>query len=287
MQIIQEVFTMNTTTQIGFGCFLPGKSETEAIQIINTAMETGYRYFDTASFYGTEKALGTAIQNSGLDRQELRIASKLWINERGYQNAKDAFYRSLDALNLDYLDTYLIHWPKASFDDTTWEKINDDTFRAMEELQEEGLIRKLGVSNFLSHHLTSLTKLGHTPDYNQLELHPGFMQECSVAASKAIGAKVQAWSPLGRGALLQNDYLKYLSNKYGKSVPQICLIYLLQQDIMPIVKASSKERMLQNLDVFDVTLSDEDISMLSCMPQTGWSGEHPDFVIPGQEPFAF
>lgn len=278
---------MKGMDQIGFGCFLPRKTEDEMLQIIETAIDAGYRYFDTASFYGTEKALGTAIKNSGIPREEFRIASKLWIDERGYQNALDAFDRSMERLQMDYLDVYFIHWPKNSFDDTTWQDVNNDTFRAMEALQESGQIRHLGTSNFLSHHLKGLLENGHTPDYNQLELHPGYMQERSVADTKAAGAIVQAWSPLGRGALMNNEYLLLLSKKYGKSVPQICLMYLLQNDIMPIVKASGKERMLQNLDVFDVTIEEEDLSMLTCMPQTGWSGEHPDFVIPKQPPFAF
>lgn len=267
--------------RIGFGCYLPGKSAEEAKEIIKMAIDAGYRYFDTASFYGTEEALGAAIKESGIAREEFTIASKLWIDERGYQKAKDAFERSINRLGVAYLDAYLIHWPKSGVKDTTWEQVNHETFLAMEEMQQQGLIKQLGTSNFLSHHLASLAKYNHKTVINQLELHPGYMQEKSVADSKQAGAIVQAWSPLGRGSLLNHAYLMSLSEKYGKSVPQICLIYLLQNGIMPIVKASNMVRMLQNLDVFDVSLETQDVSVLSCMPQTGWSGEHPDFVIPG------
>lgn len=271
---------MDLTKTIGFGCYLPGKSKEECEEILGLAIEAGYRYFDTASFYETERSLGAAIKRSGLDRKEVMIASKLWIDEKGYAQTKEAFYRSLERLGVEYLDAYLVHWPKSCVNDREWKKVNADTFRAMTELKEEGLIKKLGTSNFLSHHLEALAQEGFVPDLNQLELHPGYMQENALRDSQNANILVQAWSPLGRGALLQNEYLLSLSAKYGKSVPQICLIYLLQRGIMPIVKASGKERMLANLDVFDVTLDKEDLQILNCMPQAGWTGEHPDFIIP-------
>lgn len=268
------------TTKIGFGCYLPGKSQKEATDILITALETGYRYFDTASFYETEKALGLAVKQSGISRNDLLLTSKLWIDEKGYQNTKEAFYRSLDRLQTDYLDTYLIHWPKAAVDDTEWEKTNHETLLAMEDLSREGLIKNIGVSNFLSHHLSSAIDHGHKPVVNQLELHPGYCQEETLKKCFDEGIQVQAWSPLGRAALLDNAFLMSLSKKYGKSVSQICLIYLLQRGIMPLVKASSKERMAENLDVFDIRLDALDMSMITCMPPVGFSGEHPDFVIP-------
>lgn len=271
---------MITTEKIGFGCFLPGKSAAEATTILEIAIEAGYRYFDTASFYQTERSLGAAIKNASIDRCELFIASKLWTDERGYQNAKDACYRSLDRLGVDYLDAYLIHWPKNAPSDQNWITENLETFRAMKDLQKEGVIKNIGVSNFLSHHLEALTKEGCNPVINQLELHPGYCQEKALADSQNKDILVQAWSPLGRGSLLNHEYLISLSQKYGKTVSQICLIYLLQRNIMPIVKASGMERMLENQNVFDVTLEKEDLLMLSCMPPTGWSGEHPDFFIP-------
>ena len=268
------------TERIGFGCYLPGKSRDEAIDILTTAIETGYRYFDTASFYETERALGLAIKQSGIPRNELQLASKLWIDEKGYQNTKDAFYRSLDRLQTEYLDTYLIHWPKAAIDDSLWEEQNHETLLAMEDLAKEGLIKNTGVSNFLCHHLDSALIHGHKPSVDQLELHPGYCQEQTLQKCFGEGIQVQAWSPLGRAALLDNAFLVSLSKKYGKSVSQICLIYLLQRGIMPLVKASSKERMAENLNIFDIRLDAQDMSMITCMPPVGWSGEHPDFVIP-------
>lgn len=265
---------------IGFGCYLPGKSAVEAVNIMALAIEAGFRYFDTASFYETERSLGKAIAKTGIDRDDLFIASKLWIDERGYQEAKDALNRTLERLGVDYLDAYIIHWPRKSADDTDWKQKDSDTFRAMIEMKEQGLIRNIGTSNFLSHHLESLAKEGFVPELNQLELHPGYMQEYTLRDTQAAGILAQAWSPLGRGAVLDNELLKKMANKYGKSVPQICLIYLMERGIMPIVKASSRERMLANLDVFDTKMDKEDVQIISSMPQTGWSGEHPDFHIP-------
>lgn len=271
---------INVIDKIGFGCYLPGKSSEEATAIITQAIDCGYRYFDTASFYKTEQPLGVAIKQSGVNREELFIASKLWIDEKGYKQAKEALYRTLDRLGLEYIDLYLIHWPKSGVDDMSWKDVNNDTFRAMLELKSEGLIKNIGTSNFLPHHIEALHENNYIPAVNQLELHPGYCQPDAVAVCEDKGILVQAWSPLGRGAVLNNEFLLSLGNRYGKSVAQLCLIYLLQKGIMPIVKASDRERMLQNRDIFDTRLATEDISMIDCMPQTGWSGEHPDFVIP-------
>ena len=271
---------MITNEKIGFGCYLPGKNDEEKATILESAIEAGYRYFDTASFYYTEEALAGAIKRSGIERNGLFIASKLWINERGYTGAKEACYRSLERLGTDYLDAYFIHWPRESYNDTEWKKTDTDTMRALTELREEGVIRHIGTSNFLAHHLEALYQNGFKPEINQLELHPGYLQEYTTAKCRENGILIQAWSPLARGAVLNNELLESTAHKYGKTVSQICLIYLLQRGIMPLVKASSKERMISNLDVFDIRLEQEDVDMISCMPQTGWSGEHPDFAVP-------
>ena len=264
---------------VGFGTY--NAKGGDNLQMIKDAIEVGYRYFDTASLYGTERALGQAIKESGLPREAFQIATKGWIDEMGYENTKAALERSLSRLQTDYVDFYLIHWPKANEEDEAWKPRDLETWRAMEEMVEEGKIKAIGLSNFLPHHLDNI--LEHCrikPVLNQLELHVGYSQEAAVAYSKERGIQVQAWSPFARGVLEDHPLVGRLADKYGKSPAQVCLRFLYQKGIMPLIKASAKERMLQNLDVFDFTLEKEDVQMLECMPQNTWGGEHPDFAIP-------
>ncbi len=266
--------------KIGFGCFFPGTAKEEVTEVLLKAMECNYRFFDTASFYETERALGEAIQRSGIARDELVIQTKLWIDERGYENTKEACYRSLDRLKLDYLDSYLIHWPRSSSTDNSFQEVNHETLRAMEELQKEGVIKNIGLSNFLPHHIDAIKKYGHIASVDQLELHPGYFQE--EAVKKALDEKmiVQAWSPLGRGSVMENELLNRLAKQYGKSVSQICLNYLLQKGVVPIVKSSSEKRMKENIEALDFAIANENVREIDSMERTGWSGEHPDTNIP-------
>lgn len=264
---------------IGFGTY--NAKGGDNLQMIKDAIEVGYRYFDTASLYGTERALGQAIKESGLPREAFQIATKVWIDEMGYENTKAALERSLSRLQTDYVDFYLIHWPKANEEDSEWKTRDLETWRAMEEMVEEGKIKAIGLSNFLPHHLDNI--LEHCrikPVVNQLELHVGYSQEAAVAYSQERGIRVQAWSPFARGVLEEHSLVRRLADKYGKSPAQVCLRFLYQKGIMPLIKASAKERMLQNLDIFDFALEKEDVQMLECMPQNTWGGEHPDFAIP-------
>lgn len=264
---------------IGFGTYNPKGGDN--VEILKQAIACGYRYFDTASLYGTERALGQAIRESGIDRSEFVVATKVWIDEMGYESTKEAFYRSLERSGLGYFDYYLIHWPRRCENDTDWKAVDLDTYHAMEDLVNERCISGIGLSNFLPHHLDSiLCECEIRPVMNQLEMHPGYFQTAANSYCRKNDILVQAWSPLGRGALLENEYLVGRAQKYQKTVAQICLRFLIQKGVMPIVKASTKERMQQNMEVFDFTLTDEEMSMIQCMPQIGWSGEHPDFAIP-------
>ena len=282
MGITESKFTLSNGMEIpcvGFGTY--NAKGGDNLKMIKTAIEVGYRYFDTASLYGTERVLGQAIKESGIARDQFIIASKVWIDEMGYENTKAALHRSLSRLQTDYLDFYLIHWPKASEADENWKELDLETWRAMEELVQEGKIRAIGLSNFLPHHLDNI--LQHCrikPVVNQLEAHVGYSQEAAVAYSQAAGIQVQAWSPLARGAMQDNPILQAFAAKYQKSAAQICLRFLYQKGIMPLVKASSEERMLENMDIFDFALAKEDVQLMECMPQTTWQGEHPDFSIP-------
>lgn len=264
---------------VGFGTY--NAKGGDNLQMIKDAIEVGYRYFDTASLYGTERALGQAIKESGLPRDAFQIASKVWIDEMGYENTKAALERSLKRLQTDYVDFYLIHWPKANEAEPDWKERDLETWRAMEELVDAGKIKAIGLSNFLPHHLDNI--LEHCrikPVVNQLELHVGYSQEAAVAYSQERGIQVQAWSPFARGVLEDHPLVGRLADKYGKSPAQVCLRFLYQKGIMPLIKASAKERMLQNLDIFDFALEKEDVQILECMPQNTWGGEHPDFAIP-------
>jgi len=282
MKSIKDTYKLSNGLEIpclGFGTYNPGGGDN--CKLIQTAIEEGYRYFDTASLYETERALGQTVKESGIARSEFFIASKVWMDEMGYAGTKQAFERTLNRLQTDYLDLYLIHWPRQSEDDTDWKERDLDTWRAMEELYTEGKIKSIGLSNFLPHHMDNILKCGTIkPMANQLELHPGYSQEAAVTYCKNQNVLVQAWSPLGRGNLLTHPVLCRMAEKYNKSTAQLCLKFLVQKEIVPLVKASGRERMRENADIYDFEISKEDMSVLDCMPQTAWSGEHPDFYIP-------
>lgn len=278
MESIYDCFKLNNDMKIpcvGFGTYKAAEGNNE--EVLKTAIEAGYRYFDTASFYQTEDFLGQAIRESNLPREDFFLVSKMWKDEMGYQQTKDALEKSLKRLGTDYLDIYLIHWPRPSADCENWKELDLETWRAMEELQKEGKIRGLGLSNFLPHHIKNILENGTVkPVVNQLELHPGYMQQVAVQYCKEHGIQMQAWSPIGRRRILEDGLILELAGKYQVSPAQLCLRFLLQNDIIPLPKSSSMERMKQNMDLFHFEISEEDVSRLATMPQAGWSGEHPD-----------
>ena len=279
-----EMYTLNNGMQIpavGFGCY--NAKGGDNYQILSDAIKSGYTLFDTASFYETERDLGKAIIDAKIDRKNLFIQSKLWIDEMGYDNAKAAIERTLKRLNMDYLDVYLIHWPRQSTDTSIdeWKKLQLETYKALEEMVDEGLIKAIGLSNFLPHHMNNiLSNTNIKPVVCQLEYHLGYTQDIAVGFAKLNDIYVQAWSPLGRGSLITNNVLDIMAKKYGKSVAQVTLRYLIQESIIPIVKSGCRERMIQNMEIFDFEISDEDMSIIKNMPQSTWLGEHPDFNIP-------
>ncbi len=280
--MIQEIFTLPQGMQvpaIGFGTY--NAKGGDNLQMIKDAIKSGYHYFDTASLYGTERALGQAIKECGLPREAFILASKAWTDEMGYTEVKAALERSLNRIQTEYLDLYLIHWPKVSEEDKNWKERCQQTWKAMEELVCEGKIKAIGLSNFLPHHLDAILEMATiTPAVNQLELHIGYSQEVAVAYTQNKGILVQAWSPLARGAMENHPLILRLSQKYGKTMAQVCLRFLYQKDIMPIVKSANVERMQENMQIFDFELEKEDMQILECMPQNIWQGEHPDFAIP-------
>lgn len=280
--MLMKEFTLNSGRKLpalGFGTY--NAKGGDNLQMIKDAIKAGYRYFDTASLYGTERALGQAIRESGIPREEFILASKVWTDEMGYEETKAALARSLSRIGTTYLDFYLIHWPKRAEDDTSWKERCRETWKAMEELVEQGKIKAIGLSNFLPHHLDVILDCARIqPVVNQLELHIGYSQEAAVVYSQSKGILVQAWSPLARGNMADHSFIQALAEKYEKTMAQICLRFLYQKGIMPIVKSADKDRMLENMEIFDFELEREDMQMLESMPQNTWQGEHPDFSIP-------
>lgn len=273
-----EHYVLNNDVEIPAVAFGTYKAaDGKSADVIRAAIGAGYRYFDTASFYGTETYLAEAIRESGISRGEFFIASKLWKDEMGYENVKSAFERTLNNLRTDYLDLYLIHWPLPEPGYKEWRQLDKETWRAMEELYEAGKIRAIGLSNFLPHHIENILKDCRVrPAVDQIEYHPGYSQEAVVNYCRERGILVQAWSPIGRSRVLDEPLVKELAAKYDVSPAQICLKFAAQRNIIPLPKSSSEDRMRENLDLYSFELEQDDIWRLSTMPQTGWSGEHPD-----------
>ncbi len=273
-----EKFTLSNGVEIpavGYGTYLTSEKDDGTVA---AALAAGYRHFDTASFYDTEQALGDALKAAGVPREELFLTSKLWKDEMGYENALAAFERSLQKLGTDYLDLYLIHWPRTDDLTAEWRQLDRDTWRALEELYRAGRVRSIGVSNFLPHHLRNLMETAEiAPMVNQIEFHPGYPQTWNVEFCKAHGILPEAWSPLGRTRVLQDERLAGIAAKYGKTVAQLCVRFALQHGVVPLPKSSSPARMQANLDVFDFVISDEDMDRILTLPQFGWSGLHPDY----------
>ncbi len=263
---------------VGYGSYL--STEKNGKSVIKDALDAGYRYIDTARMYGNESEIGEAISEYGIAREELFICSKIWPEKLSKEGFKESFEATLSDLKTDYLDMFLIHWPKLEKDDEKWLDKVMEAWEEMERLYDEKTIRVIGVSNFLPHHLRPMLERARIkPMVDQLELHVGYMQEYTLSYLKETGILPQAWSPLGRAKLLQDERITALAEKYGKSNAQVLLRFLNQREIPVIPKASSIERMKANLDIFDFKLTEDEISYLSCIPEFGWSGEHPDLGI--------
>ncbi len=260
---------------VGFGSYL--STEKGGAQTIADVLDAGYRYIDTAQFYGNEEEIGSAIERSGIPREDIFLCSKVWPDDMGKERTLRAFEDSCRRLKTGYLDMYLIHWPKSDANDTDWLEKVRGSWEAMEELYGQGRIRAIGLSNFLPHHIRPLLETARIrPMVDQLELHVGYMQEYALSYLRQEGILPQAWSPLGRARLLSDAAVTETAAKYGCTNAALLLRYLNQRGIPVIPKSSSKERMKENLDIFGFTISSDDMSYLSCLSGRGWSGEHPD-----------
>ncbi len=277
------MFTLKSGTriqEIGFGSYKVTDELTDgrSYQVIRDALAVGYRYIDTAAFYQNEDVIGQAVRDSGIRRGELYLATKVWKTELSYEKTRKSIESSLRKLQTEYLDLLMIHWPKEFPGDPGWKEKVRESWRAMEDAKAEGLVRDLGLSNFLPHHIMALQEtMREEPVLDQLELHIGHMQYPAVLYCKEQGILVQAWSPLGRTRMFGHPALREMAVRYGVGVSDLALRFLLQQGIAVIPKASSTAHMETNLHPAEFTISDEDMSFLLCMPSVGWAGEHPDF----------
>jgi 2,5-diketo-D-gluconate reductase A len=247
-----------TMPLLGFGVFqIPDLAECE--RAVVDAVQAGYRLIDTATSYMNEKAVGNGVRQSGVARDELFITSKLWVQDAGYDRTTLAIDKSLQRLKLDYLDLYLIHQP---FGDV------HGAWRAMEEAYKAGKLRAIGVSNFQTDRLMDLSVFNEvTPAVNQVEVNPFHQQDESVAFMREHGVQAQAWAPFaeGRNNLFQNPVLAHIAEKHGKSIGQVVLRWLVQRGISALAKTVRRERMAENLDVFDFVLDDADIAGIATL----------------------
>ncbi|WP_106917176.1 aldo/keto reductase [Chryseobacterium aurantiacum] len=257
----QPVVTLNNGIDIpalGFGVWQMEDLK-ECENAVIKAIQTGYRMIDTAAIYQNETAVGTAVKNSGVDRDELFITSKVWVQDHGYEKAKSAFQRTLNRLQMDYLDMYLIHWPYGDF---------LGTWKALEELYKEGKIKAIGVCNFTVEKLEEL-KANSTvsPVINQIELHPVFQQKELQVYDRENNIITQPWSPLGNGNanLLSNEELKTIAEKYNKTVAQVILRWHLQEGFVVIPKSVTPSRIEENFNVFDFELTADEMNVVRAL----------------------
>ena len=235
---------------------------------VATALELGYRGIDTASLYGNEEGIGAALAATPVPREEIFLASKVWNDEQGYDATLAAFERSLERLGTEYLDLYLVHWPRPE---------TPDTWRALERLLAEGRVRAIGVCNHLIHHLDRLLESAEiVPMVNQYEFHPWLQQSDLLGHCEGLDIVVQAWAPLMKGRVDEAPELVAIGMRYGKSAAQVAIRWILQHGVTTIPKSVTPARIAENADVFDFSLSVEEMRAIDGLDRGERLGPHPD-----------
>ena len=266
--------TAEQIPQLGYGVFQVPRKETE--RAVLEALSVGYRHIDTAAAYRNEGGVGAAVRASGIPREEIFLTTKCWNDDHGYEQAKHACRASLERLELSHIDLYLIHWPVPAHDRYV------ETWKAFIELQAEGLVRSIGVSNFQPQHLERvIAETGVKPAINQVELHPYFQQVGLRREHERLGILTEAWSPLGQGLELEDPAIVEIAREHGKSPAQVIIRWHLQLGNVVIPKSVTPERIAENFDVFDFALSDEQIDAIAALDAGTRIGPDPDtFVRP-------
>ncbi|MCY6958522.1 aldo/keto reductase [Clostridium brassicae] len=254
---------------LGFGTYKVENGNT-VIESVKEALKIGYRHIDTASYYGNEDGVGTAIKESGVPREKIFLVSKVWNTDQGYEKTLKAFETSIKKLGTDYLDLYLIHWPQP---------LSKETWKALEKLYKEGRVKAIGVSNFLVNHLEYLLEDAEViPMVNQVEFHPYLIQNDLIEFCEKNNIQLEAWSPLMRGKIFEIELLQELAKKYGKTIPQIVLRWDLQMGIVTIPKSVTPSRIKENSDIFDFEISKEDVDKIKQLNKEIRVGSNPDKV---------
>lgn len=237
---------------------------------VKWAVDSGYRKFDTAQFYDNERELGEAIRKTGIDREKVFITTKIWNTNQGYKSTRESFEESLKKLNMDYVDLLLIHWPGQKKERYL------DTWRALENIYQIKKARAIGVSNFEIKHLNDIfANCVIAPVINQIERHPNLNRKELIEFCKSHNMNIEAWSPLARGKLIDNKTLESIAEKYNKTVAQIILRWNIENKIVVIPKSITKERIEENIDIFDFSLEEEDIKKIDSMNNNKRTGLDP------------
>ena len=276
---LTDTYLLNNGVKIpvvGFGTWQTPDGDV-AKHAVETALNVGYRHIDTAAAYGNEESVGQAIKESGVDRHDIFLTSKLWNADHGYAETKAALDLSLQKLGTDYLDLYLIHWPNPKTFRAEWQERNAQSWRAMEEALKEGKVRAIGISNFRRHHIDELLKTANVvPAVNQNYLNPSDLQKDVLAANAEHGILNEAYSPLGTGRLLQDETVKQVANAHGVSVPQVLLRWSLQHGFLPLPKSTHDEYIKANAEIFNFALTNQEMQLLDGLHGVAGLATDPD-----------
>lgn len=266
MKALNDYYKLSNGVEIpciGFGTWQTPDGEVTVSSVLS-AIECGYRHIDTAQGYGNERSVGIAVKKSGIARNELFVTSKLTNSEHGYEKTVAAFEQTMEKLDMEYIDLFLIHWPNPIAFRNNWQESNAGSWKAFEELYNAKRIRAIGISNFHPHHIKELMKTANVaPMVNQIRLCPGDTQDEVVDYCRSLNMLLEAYSPLGVGKIFEVPEMKSLSKKYGKSIAQICIRWSLQMMFLPLPKSVTPERIRENTEVFDFKLETSDIQLMA------------------------